>query len=190
MAKILRNRGKGTPKTDPKPTPKVEPKPEVVTVTKEDVGTVEASGVVQSAAPGTSDTAAGKVEKTFYPGLKVDEKGNPTERVEGVPEDFDDAKHKVLRRRDFTDEAIWFDLRADEYEVRAKDYRQQAVDYRKLGSVVDRAKAKRLLAMQKRMNELMEQLESQGIDVEALLGDDDDEEDEADDPSKVETPAE
>lgn len=124
----------------------------------------------KSAKPGTQDKtpkAKKKVERVTHPAL-LDADNNPV-KVEAVPDDFDPKKHKPLKRADFKDEALWFDMRADDYERRAKDYRQQAEDCRKLGSVSDRQAAKKLLAMQRRIAELQEKLKGEGVDVAALL---------------------
>jgi hypothetical protein len=124
---------------------------------------------VPSAAPGTEDSAAVKPRRTFYPGLKVDDKKNPTVKIEKIPDDFNPKDHLPLRRRDFVDEATWFEMKADEFAAKATSFRTQASNYRKLGSLKDRARAKKLVAMQARMDELKTQLAAQGINVDELL---------------------
>jgi len=118
----------------------------------------------KSAKPGTEDGAAQKekVERIDY----VVPEGGLTE----VPADFDPKKHKPLKRKDFKDESVFLLSRAAELEKKAAWYRTEAENVKKLGSVKDRVKAKRLLAMQKRMQELQASLAAEGVDVAALLG--------------------
>jgi hypothetical protein len=125
---------------------------------------MNAKAVVKSARPGTKDDSGkkAKVERVEY---TVPE-GGFTE----IPSDFSSKIHKPLKRKDFKDEALWFELRAAELEAKAKRARAEADNVRKLGGVKDRAKAKRLISMQKRMAEISEQLTAQGVDVAALLG--------------------
>jgi hypothetical protein len=147
------------------------------TLTAKDVGTLDAKEVaepsVPSAAPGTEDEAGKKKKKMHYPGLSVEAEKpfKPTTPVDKKPDDFDPKKHKPLRKIDFIDEPAFLDFRADELELKVAKLRQQASDSRKLGSVQDRARAKKLRAMMSKMDELRTQLESQGIDVDELLGD-------------------
>jgi hypothetical protein len=123
-----------------------------------------------SAAPGTEAREAQEAPKgrIEYPNI-------PEDGLEGIPEDFDFRLHKVIKRKQFKDEANWFELKALEMEGKAKAYRKQAEDFKKLGSVKDRNKAKRLVQMRNRMAELMAELKAGGTDVEALLADEDEE---------------
>lgn len=125
----------------------------------------------KSAAPGTVDETAKKVVKIEYPGL-VDAEGNEV-RLTAIPKDFDHKTMKPLGRKDFADESLWFEMQAERCEAKAKHYRQAAADFKKLGNVKDRAKAKKLVQMQRRFDELKAQLASQGIDVASLLAADD-----------------
>lgn len=125
-----------------------------------------------SAAPGTKDAKAKKVKKervprVLYPALK-DAEGKAV-RLETWPTDFDDKKHKPLRKIDFTNDAVWFEHKATEFDARAAEMRNQAELSRKLGSSTDRAKAKRFKKMQEQMAALQKDLESQGIDIPSLL---------------------
>lgn len=153
MAKVTRpqNSGRGAKGTSPK-----------------------ATAPAQTAKPGTPDAAGtGKAKgRELYPGLvgPKDDDGNPTTvQLKEVPKDWDPQKHKGLRRKDFADDALFFDWRADRLELQAKGYRQQAEEFRKLGSVKDRARAKKLLSMQKRIEDLKQQLAGEGVNVNELL---------------------
>lgn len=124
----------------------------------------EITDVVPSAAPGTEAPEAEKppkLEKSVYP---IPEGG-----LEKMPDDFDPKLHKPIKRTDFKDETVWFELKAVEHDKKAVSYRAQAKMYSKLGSIKDRAKAKRLIQMQGRIAELKDELEKQGIDVDAIL---------------------
>jgi hypothetical protein len=116
-----------------------------------------------SAAPGTKDEKAAKVKKVAFTPI-------PDGGFKEMPAAFDPKLHTPLKRKDFADESLWFEMKATEHEAKAAAYKKQAADYRKLGSVADRAKAKRLIQMQSKMAELTEQLKSQGVDVDEILG--------------------
>ena len=120
------------------------------------------------AQPGTEDTAAEKVQKIDYPGLK-NEKGEDVKLKGGVPDDFDPKIHNSLKRKDFEDESQWFIMQAERCEAKAKSYREEAAEWKRLGSTQDRARAKKLLNMQKKFDALKEQLAAQGVDVDELL---------------------
>jgi hypothetical protein len=116
-----------------------------------------------SAAPGTKDEKAKKVkrERVQYP---IPEGG-----LEIYPTDYDSKKFKPLKKKDFKDEALYIEARATHLETQAKNLREEAANMRKMGGVKDKGKAKRLLAMQKRMAELKASLAGEGVDVDALL---------------------
>lgn len=115
-----------------------------------------------SAKPGTTDDAAKKVKKNRaqYP---IPEGG-----LEGVPADFDRKKFKPLKKKDFKNEADFLELRATNLEEAAKRLRDEAKAVR-AGGGKDKGKAKRLVAMTKKMADLKASLEAEGIDVAALL---------------------
>lgn len=123
-----------------------------------------------SAAPGTEDKKAGKkakVQRKEYPGL-FDADGAP-QKLTAVPTDFDSKLHKPLKRTDFADESMYLEMKADEFAAKADKLRKEAQTIRELGSSADRKNAKKLIAMQEKMAELMESLKAQGIDPEAIL---------------------
>lgn len=115
------------------------------------------------ARPGAKEPKA-KKEKKVRIAYPVPEGG-----LEAVPADFDPKVHKPLGRKNFKNEAVWYELKAQELEKKAASLRVEATNIGKLGNVKDRAKAKRLLDLQKRMAELSESLVAEGVDVEALL---------------------
>lgn len=121
-----------------------------------------------SARPGTKDDKGAKEKKqrVKYPGLTKDGKAV---KLAAIPDDYDPKVHKPLGRKDLEDESLWYELKARDFERKAKLMREKGEESKKLGSVADRAKAKRLLALQKRFNELKQKLTSQGMDVESLL---------------------
>lgn len=127
-----------------------------------------------AAKPGTTDAAAKepKKGKVLYPALvgPKDAEGKDTIiPLKEVPKDWDPKAHKGLRRKDFSDEALFWDWRADRMELQVKKIRAHAEELRKLGTVKDRSRAKKLLSMQKRIADLKAQLEGEGVDVDALL---------------------
>jgi hypothetical protein len=118
-----------------------------------------------SAKPGVKEPKAKKEKKP-----KVERIDYPVgdEKLVAVPADYDPKKHKPLRRKDFKDEAVFVDMQADRAERAAKRLREEAVAIR-AGGGKDKGKAKKLIAMQKRMAEMQAQLEADGVDVAALL---------------------
>lgn len=111
-----------------------------------------------------------KVARVDYPGLIVEENGEKKRVVlETWPADFDAKKHKPLRRSDFKNESVFLRQRADQLEAKAKELRAQADVVEKAGSTADVAKAKRISALTKKVEELKLQLKASGIDVEAML---------------------
>lgn len=115
-----------------------------------------------SAKPGTTEEKA-KKEKRVRVEYTVPEGG-----LESWPTDFDPKTHKPLKRKDFKDETIWLESKAADYERRAQAMRVEIETTKTLGSSKDRAKAKKLLSMQKRMEEMQKEMEAEGIDVGAL----------------------
>ena len=102
-----------------------------------------------------------------YPGLQ-DADGNPV-KLKEFPADFNLTDHKPFIRKDFEDETLWLDWRADFYEAKAKGYRDEAAMIRQYGSPEDQKAAKKLLAMQKKFAALQAQLTGDGIDVAGIL---------------------
>ena len=119
-----------------------------------------------SAKPGTQDATGAKPEKVKrieYPGL-LDAEKKPV-KLDAVPADFDPKKHKPLSRKNFAKESTWLLIKAGHAEELAKKYRAMAVTADQVGGGANAGKAKKLVAMQKRMAELEAQLRAE-------LGDD------------------
>lgn len=123
-----------------------------------------------AAKPGTKDDKGKKGEKPAK-ATKVTydvPEGGLTE----VPEDYDPKQHKPLKKADFKEEWTYLEFQASIHEAKAAALHEKAAESKKLGSSKDRAKKKKLLTLQKRLNELAEELAGQGVDVDDLLGDD------------------
>jgi len=103
-----------------------------------------------------------------HPGLNVNEDGDPTTTLKEVPTDWHRNTHQMLRLKNFENEALYCEWRAHEYTVRATEMKQKAEDARKLGDTTDRAKAKKFLAMRKKLEELTAQLKADGMDIDNL----------------------
>lgn len=124
----------------------------------------------KSAAPGTVDNKAGKkvkVKKVPHPAL-LDADGAPVKLTE-IPADHDPKIHLPLKKSNFENEWTYLEMKAVAHEESAAKLRKEAETIKSLGSSADRARAKKLLAMQERMSELMESLRSQGLDPDAIL---------------------
>ncbi len=118
---------------------------------------------VESAAPSRS----GARKQVKYPGL-FDADGNP-QRLDAFPEDYDTSAHKPFIRKDFNDETIWLEWRAEAYEAKAKAYRDEAVQIRTYGSAEERKAAKKLAAYADKFAALKAELASSGLDVDGIL---------------------
>lgn len=92
-----------------------------------------------------------------------------TVRFTEWPADFDPKTHKPLTRSQFADESVYYTHQADAFEARAKRFRGLATQSKQLGGLKDKTKAKKLLKMQARLNELRASIEADGTDVAALL---------------------
>lgn len=134
----------------------------------------EAAKPAGAAKPGTADAKAAKpakekIVKILHPALEADKDGKPTKKLKEIPADLNVKRHKPLMRKNFEDESMFFELKAREFDAKAADFRKQAVEYKALGGAAKSGAAKRLLAMQKRIDELKKQLTDQGLDVGAIL---------------------
>lgn len=133
----------------------------------------DAKAATATAKPGTVDEKAKKEKKpgrVAYPGLKAAD--GTDVKLKAIPTDWDRKAHKGFSRKNFEDDALYLEWRAQQFDHAAAALRKQAEESKKLGNVKDRAKAKRLLQLQKRLGELQKQLADQGINVEALLASD------------------
>jgi len=86
-----------------------------------------------------------------------------------MPEGFNFKVNKVLKKRDFTADHLFFEHRVAEMEYKAEIFKVQAEEAKKIGSSADRNRLKRVMKLQEKMDELKAQLTEQGIDVGALL---------------------
>lgn len=86
-----------------------------------------------------------------------------------MPEGFTFVDFKLLKRANFTTEALYFEHRAEEYRYKTNMFDARAVESRTMGSSADRRKKKQIVRLNEKMNELKAQLTEQGIDVEALI---------------------
>lgn len=91
------------------------------------------------------------------------------ERVKELPEGFSFAKHKLIKKNTWEKDHMFFDHLANKNQEEADLNREKAEDCRKLGSAAERGRAKRLLKMQGKIDELKEALVKKGVDVAALL---------------------
>lgn len=121
-----------------------------------------------AAAPKAGADAAGvKVKKTRteYNGTAPkDDKGLLT----AVPTDWKTGAFKPLTRKSFASEDLFWDFKALLAEKLAVEYKRRGEVIRK-GGGKDAAKAKKLVAMQKKMAELRAALEADGVDVAGIL---------------------
>lgn len=85
-----------------------------------------------------------------------------------VPTSFDSAKHSPLKRKDFGDEAIYFELQANRHDVAARKFRGLAEESRQFGDSKQRKMANRLVKMREKMAELETLLETRGVDLSAI----------------------
>lgn len=118
----------------------------------------------------------------FYPGLNAQEVVNndgvkelqPTEKIVGVPTDFDSAIHKPIEASNFKSRADWYDFSANQGEKRIAELRQKAADIR--AGKVKEPSAKKFDQLQKRFDELTSalgpslgaELAKSGIDLSVL----------------------
>lgn len=124
-----------------------------------------------SAKPGAKAPAA-KKEKKVRVKYSAPENAawvNEDGKLIAAPEDFDPKANKPLQRKDFADEATFFEMQANVYEARAKRCREKAEESKKLGGAKDKQKAKKLISMTKRLNELKASLQEEGFDVDSLM---------------------
>jgi hypothetical protein len=85
------------------------------------------------------------------------------------PDDFKSTLHKALKGKDFADECVYLNAKADKFEKLAKKFRADAEESKRLGGIKGNVKAKKLVALQKRMADLKASLAAEGIDVAELL---------------------
>lgn len=131
-----------------------------------------AASAAGSAAPGTAD-AAGKKEKkkkgkrVLYPAL-WDAKDEKRLKLAEIPADFDAKVHKPLGRKDFEDETLWYELRARALEAKAAAMRKLGAEAKAAGGTTEAQKAKKFVAMQSKIDELLATLKAAGMSDEQI----------------------
>ena len=86
-----------------------------------------------------------------------------------MPDKFSFKVHKPLRKKNFTEEYLYFEHRRWYAEYQANVWDAKAEESKKLGSAKSRRQKKAVVKLQNKMEELKAQLTKQGVDVEALL---------------------
>jgi hypothetical protein len=109
------------------------------------------------------------VKRVPYPGLNADAEGKTTTKLKEYPTDFDSRKHVQLRPPDFENEAPLYEHRAKELRARADKYDKAAVLARTMGSVEERKNAKKLIALQEKMQMIREELIKGGHDPDKMF---------------------
>lgn len=104
-----------------------------------------------------------KAGRVTHPALAGDAK------LDAVPDDFDPAAHKPLKKSDFADETVFMLFQADQLEARAAALREDVVRIRELGGAKELRQAKKISAMLGKVDELKAQLAEDGVDVAKLL---------------------
>jgi len=134
------------------------------------------------ATPPAATAAEGKEKKkrkstarklVYHPAI-FDEKG--VERpIDSPPKDWDERKHKPLRKRDLKDEVVWYTWMADFHEKKQKHFRGMAETAKKIGNPEARKQAKELARTMSRIVELQKLLQAEGNmsadDINKMLSD-------------------
>ena len=139
-----------------------------VDVDVEKVNTDGTSAEVATEATTEGKPAKRPARKQVKHPLLFDADGNP-QKLKEMPADYSLKDHKPLIRKDFEDETIWLEWRADFYEEKAKGYRDEAALIRQFGSAEDRKAAEKLIKVRAQFEKLKAELAGQDIDVEGIL---------------------
>lgn len=125
----------------------------------------------QSTKPGDPAPAAKKedVPKVCHPALKPNDKGEPTEKLDEWPADFDPRKHVRLKPENFKNEAPFYEHLAKQCRERAARYDKQAVLARTMGSAEERKNAKKLIGLADKMQEIRASLIKAGHDPDKMF---------------------
>lgn len=142
-----------------------------VSLTKEQRTEAIANAPVSNQGSASSDQNGKRAQRRLvkYPGL-FDADGNP-QQLEAFPDDFNPSEHSPFIRKDFKDETIWLNWRADELEKKAAGYREEAEMIKRFGSDSERKQAQQLLKLREKFEALKKQMSTgeNAIDVDALL---------------------
>jgi hypothetical protein len=140
---------------------------------------VSKSNTAKSAAPTAAPTAkkgGGSKRKQFDLVGSKDPNVYPFKGIAGddgaivaVPTGYDFATMKPLKKKDFAKPSLFKLYKAGEMDFKAAAFRKEAEQLAKSGDGKGAGKANRLVKMVQKAADLRKELESQGIDVEALL---------------------
>jgi len=100
---------------------------------------------------------------TFEPKVKDKKYSVP------IPTGFDFDKNKLMKKRQFTNDATYYEHRAEQMMHKAVVFRAKAKELAALGSKTDQAKAKKLMKLSNKIAELKAELAAQGINVGELI---------------------
>lgn len=140
----------------------------------------------KAAKPGTKDPKAkkevvkrsnhpliGNTDTTVYPfpapTLPKDDNGNIVGWASGAPDDWEQSKHMPFKKADFAEEWQYHQWRVEQMEKKLTNLRAARAEALALGGAKDRAAAKRLGTMAKRIAEIQSKLEAGDVDVGAIL---------------------
>ena len=118
---------------------------------------------VKSAAPGTVDESAKKVERKAYR-----EEGAKT--LTAIPTDWDPKVHHGLKRQDFAEEAqhLHFTWMADRTQLRVDDLRGKAKEWKETGGLRKQKRENQYKALLAKIATLEGELAGSGVDLNAL----------------------
>jgi hypothetical protein len=108
----------------------------------------------------------------FHPALEakaVDGVLKPTKKLQAWPADYKTTQHKPLSSAHFEDPAVYYNGKADRLQRVVDKLRQDALQAKTLGGVKEKGTAKKMLQLQKRLDDLKTELSGKGVDVEAML---------------------
>lgn len=100
-----------------------------------------------------------------------------------IPDNYDSKEHLAPKRADFASEDLFLEFKANEFESRAEGLatkaarlREQAETIRKFGDPEQRKKVAKFQKMQAQISELQKALEAEGISLDELMDEDEEEE--------------
>lgn len=148
-----------------------------VTATPASGGTARASKGGNGKGKGPEAKAAEKPEKPKrvaygerFPDDHAEEKerGELKTKLTAIPSDFDAKKHLPLTAKDFSDKAVYYDMRAAHLSAAAEKMTKLAAQERAMGSAGERAEKKRLLSLTEKVATIKSNLMAGGMTEEAI----------------------
>ena len=127
---------------------------------------VAANKVAAQKAPQAPQVKERKSRFVVHPAVASLGKG---EKLTAIPADFDFNTHRMIRKSQFDDEALFYELLAGKKEHEASQLRARAEEIRTLGSKADRAAARQLAKLKAKYEAISAKLAAQGLDPEALM---------------------